>query len=93
MIDRLQNSDKYRDRFAWRLLSGIGGKLIQPERMSTLSMEEEEAGVKAYWKEFDAALRLAAFGIKKLPTLQNIYAAGAECIHWCSDQIPVHTCG
>ena len=47
MIDRLQNSDKYRDRFAWRLLSGIGFKLIQPGRMSTLSMEEEEAGVKA----------------------------------------------
>ena len=29
--------------------------------------------------------------VKKLPTLQNIYAAGAECIHGCSDQIPVHT--
>ena len=47
MIDRLKNSDKYRDRFAGRLLSGIGGKLMQPGRMPTLSMEEEEAGVKA----------------------------------------------
>ena len=66
MIDRLQNSDQYRDIFAWRLLSGIGGKLMQPGRMSTLSMEEEEAGLKAKWKEFDAAMRLAAFGSKEV---------------------------
>ena len=43
-------------------MEGIGGKLMQPGRMSTLSMEEEEAGVKATWMEFDAALWLAAFG-------------------------------
>ena len=49
----------HRDTFAGRLLSGIGGKLMQPGRMSTLSMEEEEAGLKAKWKEFDAAMRLA----------------------------------
>ena len=66
MIERLKNSDKCRDRFTERLLRCIGGKLMQPGRMSTLSMEEEEAGLKAKWKEFDAAMRLAAFRSKEV---------------------------
>ena len=44
----------------------IGVKLMHPGRMSTLSMEEEEAGLKATWKEFDAAMRLAALGSKEV---------------------------
>ena len=36
-----------------------------PGRMSILPMLEEEAGVKATWQEFDAALWVAAFCQKK----------------------------
>ena len=82
MIDRLQNSDQYRDRFAWRLLSGIGGKLMQPGRMSTLSMEEEEAGVKASWKEFDAALWLAAFGSKEVANPAEYICSRGRMYSW-----------
>ena len=67
---------------------------MQPGRMSTLSMEEEEAGVKATWKELDAALWLAAFGSEE--ELLKVVASPAEfvmqrekCIVGFSDQIPV----
>jgi hypothetical protein len=93
-IDRLNVSLKYKESFATRLLENIGGKLMQPGRMSTLSMEEEEAGVKATWKEFDAALWLAAFGSQE--DLAKVVANPEEFIHQrgtvvigFSDQIPV----
>ena len=93
-IERLALSDTYKASFASRLLENIGGKLMQPGRMSTLSMEEEEAGVKATWKEFDAALWLAAFGSEE--DLVKIVANPSEFMQQregvvigFSDQIPV----
>ena len=93
-ITRLTTSEKYRQTFGGRLLEKIGGKLMQPGRMSTLSMEEEEAGVKATWKEFDAAMWLAAFGEEA--DLQKLVSDPGEFIHGrhntiigFSDQIPV----
>ena len=93
-VEALKNSPKYRETFQSRLLESIGGKLMQPGRMSTLSMEEEEAGVKATWKELDAALWLAAFGSEE--ELLKVVASPAEfvmqrekCIVGFSDQIPV----
>ena len=35
---------------------------MQPGRMRTLSMLEDEADVQATWMEFDAAVWFAAFG-------------------------------
>ena len=64
-IVRLTKTEKYRESFQSRLMASIGGKLMLPGRMSTLSMFEEEAGVKATWREFDAALSFAAFGDEK----------------------------
>jgi hypothetical protein len=93
-VEALKNSPKYRETFQARLLQSIGGKLMQPGRMSTLSMEEEEAGVKATWKELDAALWLAAFGSEE--DLLKVVASPAEfvmqrekLIVGFSDQIPV----
>ena len=50
--------------------------------MSTLSMEEEEAGVKAYWKEFDAALRLAAFGSKEVANPAEYIRSRGRMYSW-----------
>ncbi len=59
-----------------------------------MSMEEEEEGVKATWKEFDAALWLAAFGSEE--DLVKIVANPSEFMQQregvvigFSDQIPV----
>ena len=93
-IERLEMNEKYKESFGTRLLESTGGKLMQPGRMTTLSMEEEEAGVQATWKEFDACLWLAAFGEEE--DLQRLVAQPGEfmenresTIIGFSDQIPV----
>ncbi len=93
-IERLEMHEKYKESFGTRLLESTGGKLMQPGRMTTLSMEEEEAGVQATWKEFDACLWLAAFGEEE--DLQRLVAQPGEfmenresTIIGFSDQIPV----
>ena len=93
-IERLKDSAKYRETFAGRMLQSIGGQLMQPGRMSTLSMEEEEAGVKATWKEFDAALWLAAFGdeddlVKVVADAGQFMEQRSSAVIGFSDQIPV----
>ena len=55
-IDRLSASATYKRIFAERLMDNIGAKLMKPRRMTTLTMKEEKAGVKALWLEWDAAL-------------------------------------
>ncbi len=52
-ICALAGSKKYRETFAGVLLKQMGAKLFQPKRMSLLSMEEEEARVKASWMQWD----------------------------------------
>jgi len=64
-IDRLKHSMKSRDSCAPRLMASIGGQLMLPRRMSTLSAQEEDAGGKATSRELDATLWLAAFGDEK----------------------------
>ena len=61
-IERLKTSETYRAIFSPGSWQAFGGKLMLPGRMSTLSMLEEEAGAKATWRDFAAALWLAAFG-------------------------------
>ena len=94
IIKRLNESVKYRESFGNRLLDNVGGKLMQPGRMTTLSMEEEEAGVKATWKEFDAALWLAAFGeeedlMKLVASPEEFITHREDTVIGFSDQIPV----
>ena len=48
-----------------RLLQFCGGKAWKPSRLTTLTMEEEEARVKAGWKSFDQLVWVAAFGEKE----------------------------
>ena len=72
----------------------IGAKLMQPGRMSVLSMEEEEARVKATWKDFDVVLWLAAFGSEEelekfVGSPQRFIEARSEVVVGFSDQIPV----
>ena len=93
-IERLELNEKYKESFATRLLEGIGGKLMQPGRMTTLSMEEEEAGVQATWKQFDVCLWLAAFGeeedLVRLVANPGEFMENREsAIIGFSDQIPV----
>ena len=82
------------ESFGSRLLRDVGGKLLQPGRMSTLSMLEEEARVKASWKDFDAALWLAAFGevedlAKFVANPVEFSEERAKLVIGFSDQIPV----
>ena len=93
-ILKLKSSEKYSDTFGGRLIRDIGAKLLQPGRMSVLSMEEEEQRVKATWKDFDVALWLAAFGAedvleKFVGSPQKFIEARSELIIGFSDQIPV----
>ena len=93
-IERLKTSEKYMDTFAGRLMRDIGAKLMQPGRMSVLSMEEEEARVKATWKDFDVVLWLAAFGSEEelekfVGSPQKFIEARSEVVVGFSDQIPV----
>ncbi len=93
-ILKLKTSEKYMDTFATRLMRDIGAKLLQPGRMSTLSMEEEEARVKATWRDFDVALWLAAFGSeeeleKYVSSPVKFIEDREELIIGFSDQIPV----
>ena len=72
----------------------IGAKLMQPGRMSVLSMEEEEARVKATWKDFDVVLWLAAFGSEEelekfVGSPQKFIEDRTEVVVGFSDQIPV----
>ena len=61
-ILKLACSSKCRETFADALLKQLGAKLLYPKRMSLLSMEEEEARVKASWMQWDCAMYVAAFG-------------------------------
>ena len=93
-ILKLKTSEKYLDTFGARLMRDIGARLMQPGRMSTLSMEEEEARVKATWKDFDVALWLAAFGSeeelqKYVSDPVKFMQCREELIIGFSDQIPV----
>ncbi len=67
---------------------------MQPGRMSTLSMEEEEAGVKATWRGFDGALWLASFGdaselVKVVADPAEFMQTRQDAVIGFSDQIPV----
>ena len=67
---------------------------MQPGRMSVLSMEEEEARVKATWKDFDVVLWLAAFGSEEelekfVGSPQKFIEDRTEVVVGFSDQIPV----
>ena len=67
---------------------------MQPGRMSVLSMEEEEARVKATWKDFDVVLWLAAFGTEEelekfVGSPQKFIEDRRGVIIGFSDQIPV----
>ena len=93
-IERLKTSEKYKDTFGGRLMRDIGAKLMQPGRMSVLSMEEEEARVKATWKDFDVVLWLAAFGseeeLEKFVGCPSKFIEDrTEVVVGFSDQIPV----
>ena len=93
-IERLKTSEKYMDTFGGRLMRDIGAKLMQPGRMSVLSMEEEEARVKATWKDFDVVLWLAAFGSEEelekfVGSPQKFIEDRTEVVVGFSDQIPV----
>ena len=94
-IERLKTSEKYMDTFGGRLMRDIGAKLMQPGRMSVLSMEEEEeARVKATWKDFDVVLWLAAFGSEEelekfVGSPQKFIEDRTEVVLGFSDQIPV----
>ena len=91
---KLASSEKYRQSFSGRLLAELGGKLLQPKRMSLLSMEEEEARVKQPWMAWDAAVYTAAFGTevelkKYLAAPESFLAARHQLVIGMSDQIPV----
>jgi hypothetical protein len=93
-MQRLRSSSKYFETFGNRLLLDLGAKLLQPSRLSALSMQEEEARVKNSWKDFDAALWVACFGSEE--DLAKFVANPVEfqnCRHKLvigfSDQIPV----
>jgi hypothetical protein len=93
-VSKLSLSEKYSETYSTTLAAQIEAKLLKPSRMSKLSMEEEEARVKATWQQFDHLLWVAAFGNEDV--LRKYVADPA---HWMqnrekvvvgmSDQIPV----
>ena len=91
---KLAQSDKYRISYASRLLQELGAKLLQPKRMSLLSMEEEEARVKQSWMAWDAAIYAAAFADatqlqKFVAAPESFLEARHQLVIGMSDQIPV----
>ncbi|CAE8743180.1 unnamed protein product [Polarella glacialis] len=93
-VTKLKSSSKYFATFGDRLVEQIGAKVLKPGRMSTLSMDEEEARVKAGWKDFDAAMWLAAFSPeaeleKWVANPGDFMERRHECVLGFSDQIPV----
>ncbi|CAE8583746.1 unnamed protein product, partial [Polarella glacialis] len=93
-VTKLKSSSKYFETFGDRLVEQIGAKVLKPGRMSTLSMDEEEARVKAGWKDFDAAMWLAAFSPeaeleKWVANPGDFMERRHECVLGFSDQIPV----
>ncbi|CAE8629532.1 unnamed protein product [Polarella glacialis] len=93
-VTKLKSSSKYFESFGDRLVEQIGAKVLKPGRMSTLSMDEEEARVKAGWKDFDAAMWLAAFSPeaeleKWVANPGDFMERRHECFLGFSDQIPV----
>ncbi|CAE8634053.1 unnamed protein product [Polarella glacialis] len=93
-VTKLKSSSKYFETFGDRLVEQIGDKVLKPGRMSTLSMDEEEARVKAGWKDFDAAMWLAAFSPeaereKWVANPGDFMERRHECVLGFSDQIPV----
>jgi len=93
-VQRLKASKKYFDSFGNKLLVNLGAKLLQPGRMSALSMQEEEARVKNSWKDFDAALWVAAFGTeedlaKYVANPIEFQSCRQQLVIGFSDQIPV----
>jgi hypothetical protein len=92
-VTKLKSSSKYFETFGDRLVEQIGAKVLKPGRMSTLSMDEEEARVKAGWKDFDAAMWLAAFSPeaeleKWVANPGDFMERRHECVLGFSDQIP-----
>ena len=93
-IKKLNESAKYRETFADRLLADCGARLLKPQRLSKLSPEEEEARILQTWSYYDAALWVAAFGeedtLRKFVACPLEWARGREevVLGW-SDQIPV----
>jgi len=93
-ITKLSMSQKYAETYASSMAAQIGAKLEKPSRMSKLTMEEEEARVKATWQQFDYMLHTAAFG-----SIEVLKKYIADPAHWMehrgdivvgmSDQIPV----
>ena len=68
--------------------------MLQPKRMSLLSMEEEEARVKQSWMAWDAAIHVAAFGSveelsKYMAAPESFIASRFQLVIGMSDQIPV----
>ena len=93
-ISKLSLSQKYAETYAGTLTAQIGAKLEKPSRMSKLTMEEEEARVKATLQQFDYMMHVAAFG-----SIETLKKYVSDPVHWIenrgnvvigmSDQIPV----
>ncbi len=50
-LDKLKNSKKYRESFTARLMLDVGGKQFKPQRVTTLSMDEECTRALATWQQ------------------------------------------
>ena len=61
-LQKLTDSRKYRESFTRRLMRNVGGSLFKPQRVTTLTMEEERIRCLATWHHFDHMLSLGAFG-------------------------------
>ena len=93
-VSKLSLSQKYAETYASTMTAQIGAKLEKPSRMSKLTMEEEEARVKATWQQFDYMMHVAAFG-----SIETLKKYVSDPVHWIenrgsvvigmSDQIPV----
>ena len=92
-VQRLETKRGYKKSFATRLVEDCKGRMLQPGRMSTLSVEEEKARVKAGWQQFDHALHLAAFGSeeelgKYVANPGQLLQCKEDLVIGFSDQIP-----
>jgi hypothetical protein len=64
-LEKFQAKKTYRDSFTRRLIEFMGADVFKPQRMATMTSEEERAKCLTTWAQNDEKIQLAAFGTAK----------------------------